>query len=65
MRSCNSYQEIKEPEDYEYEECVNACFEELCDMYADEIEEKGMNSYQRANLMTRARKMAKDRMREE
>lgn len=50
MRSCNSYQEIKTPEDEEYEDRVNACFKELCDRYADDIEEQGMNWMQKASL---------------
>ena len=65
MRSCNSYQDIKTPEDYEYDEMVETCFKELCEEYADEIAEQGMSSANKAGLMARARKMAKDRMKEE
>lgn len=64
MRSANSYQDIKTPEDYEYDEAVNAAFNELCDEYADEIAEHGMNPANKAGLMQRAREMAKSRMSE-
>ena len=64
MRSANSYQDIKTPEDYEYDEAVNAAFNELCDEYADEIAEHGMSPANKAGLIQRAREMAKDRMRE-
>ena len=59
MIGLKSYQAIKTPEDYEYESCVHRCFNELCDDYADEIAERGMNLYNRMALMNRARKMAK------
>lgn len=55
MRSCNSYQDIKTPEDMEYEERVNSIFNELCDEFSDQIEEHGMNWMQKASLMERAR----------
>ena len=45
-------------EDVYFEDKVASIFEDLCDMYADEIEERGMNSRQRASLMARARKIA-------
>jgi hypothetical protein len=64
MRSAKSYQDIKTPEDYEYDEAVNAAFNELCDEYADEIAEHGMSPANKAGLMQRAREMAKDRMSE-
>ena len=63
MRSANSYQDIKTPEDDEYDELVDTIFEELCDCYADEIEEYGMKPANRAALMQRARKIAQERMR--
>ena len=56
MRSCNSYQDIKTPEDEEEEREIEAEFENLCDFYADEIAEQGMNSYQRARLRQMARR---------
>ena len=62
MRSVNSYQDIKTPEDEGYEELVDTCFDELCDIYADEIAEQGMNQQQKASLVNRARQMAKERM---
>lgn len=43
--------------DEEYEDEVEAVFENLCDYYADEIEEHGMNWQQKASLMARARKI--------
>ena len=55
MHSVNSYQDIKTPEDEEYEDAVQAEFENLCDYYAEEIAEQGMNWQQRASLMARAR----------
>lgn len=63
MRSCNSYQDIKTPEDYEEEERVEGVFEDLCDYYADEIAEHGMNWMQKASLMDRARKIVKEGVR--
>ena len=57
MRSCDSYQDIKTPEDEEYENEVEAMFENLCEYYADEIEEHGMNWQQKASLMARARQI--------
>lgn len=39
MRSCENYQSIKTPEDEEYEERVEACYQELLDIYADDIAE--------------------------
>lgn len=65
MRSCNSYQDIKTPEDMEFEARVDAIFADLCDEYADEIAEKGMDCYQKTALMNRARWIARDRMRKE
>lgn len=65
MRSCNSYQDIKTPEDMEYEERVDSIFNELCDEFADQIEEHGMNWMQKASLMERARQIARKRVREE
>lgn len=65
MRSCNSYQDIKTPEDMEYEERVDSIFNELCDEFSDEIEEHGMNWMQKASLMERARQIARKRVREE
>ena len=61
MRSCNSYQDIKTPEDYEEEISVEGIFDSLCEQYSDEIEEYGMDSYQRASLMCRARKIYAER----
>ena len=55
MRSCESYQSIRTPEDEEYENEIEAMFENLCEYYADEIEEHGMNLQQKASLMARAR----------
>lgn len=57
-----SYQDIKTPEDLYEEDLVQACYEELCERYADEIEEQGMNRMQKANLMKAARQMARKRM---
>lgn len=65
MRSCNSYQDIKTPEDMEYEERVDSIFNELCDEFSDQIEEHGMNWMQKASLMERARQIARKRVREE
>ena len=62
MRCARSYQDIKTEEDYEYDRAVDAAFEELLDQYADEIEEQGMNRMQKASLMQRARKIARDRI---
>ena len=56
-----SYQDIKTPEDEEYENDVEAVFENLCDYYADEIEEHGMNWQQKASLMARARQIVNAR----
>jgi len=61
MRSVNSYQDIKTEEDEEYENDVEAVFENLCDYYADEIEEHGMNWQQKASLMARARQIVNAR----
>ena len=61
MHSVNSYQDIKTPEDEEYEDAVQAEFENLCDYYADEIEEHGMNWQQKASLMARARQIVNAR----
>lgn len=61
MRSCESYQDIKTPEDDQYENEVEAMFENLCDYYADEIEEHGMNLQQKASLMARARQIVNAR----
>ena len=55
MRSADSYQSIKTPEDYEYDEAVNAAFNELCDEYADEIAEHGMSPANKPGLMQRTR----------
>ena len=57
-----SYQDIKTPEDLYEEDLVQACYEELCERYADEIEDQGMNRMQKANLMKAARQMARKRM---
>lgn len=57
MHSVNSYQDIKTPEDEEYENAVQEEFENLCDYYAEEIAEQGMNWQQRADLMKRARQI--------
>lgn len=57
MHSVNSYQDIRTPEDEEYENEVEAMFEYFCDYYADEIEEHGMNWQQKASLMARARQI--------
>lgn len=46
-------------EDVYFEDKVASIFEDLCDMYADEIEERGMNPRQRASLMARAREIAR------
>jgi len=61
MRSVNSYQDIKTEEDEEYEDEVEAMFENLCDYYADEISEHGMNWQQKASLMARARQIVNTR----
>lgn len=61
MRSCDSYQDIKTPEDEEYENEVEAMFENLCEYYADEISEHGMNFQQKASLMARARQIVNTR----
>lgn len=61
MRSCNSYQEIKTSEDEEYEERVEACYQELLDIYADDIAEQGLKPHNKASLMQRARKIARRR----
>ena len=61
MRSVNSYQDIKTEEDEEYENEVEAMFENLCDYYADEIAEHGMNWQQKASLMARARQIVNAR----
>ena len=61
MRSVNSYQDIKTEEDEEYENDVEAVFENLCDYYADEISEHGMNWQQKASLMARARQIVNAR----
>ena len=57
MHSVNSYQDIKTEEDEEYENEVEAVFEDLADYYADEIKEHGMNGMQKAQLMKRARQI--------
>jgi hypothetical protein len=57
MRSSESYQSIRTPEEEEYENEVEAVFENLCDYYAEEIEEQGMNLQQKASLMARARQI--------
>lgn len=62
MRSVNSYQDIKTPEDEEYDDLVEACYNELCALYADEIAEHGMKPQNKAMLMVRARKIARKRM---
>ena len=62
MQSCKSYQEIKTPEDYEYDDLVDACYNELLEEYADEIAEQGLKTVNRIALMQRARQMAKERM---
>ena len=61
MHSVNSYQDIKTPENEEYENEVEAMFENLCDYYADEIEEHGMNWQQKTSLMARARQIVNAR----
>ena len=61
MRSSESYQSIRTPEDEEYERDVEIAFENLVEYYADEIEEHGMNWQQKASLMARARKIANTR----
>ena len=61
MRSCESYQSIRTSEDEEYENEVEAMFENLCDCYAEEIEEHGMNWQQKASLMSRARSIVNAR----
>lgn len=61
MHSVNSYQDIKTPEDEEYEDEVEAVFENLCDYYADDISERGMNWMQKAQLMQRARQIVNTR----
>lgn len=61
MHSVNSYQDIKTPEDEEYERDVEIAFENLCDFYADEIAEHGMNFQQKASLMARARQIVNTR----
>ena len=60
-----SYRDIPDEDSGEYEACVDACFSELRDIYADEIEEQGMNATQKAYMMARAREMARERMSEE
>lgn len=62
MIGLRSYQDIKTPEDYEYERCVDRCYNELCEEYADEIAEHGMTSSNKFALRQRARQMAKERM---
>jgi hypothetical protein len=64
MIGLKDYQSIKTPEDYEYDELVETYFKELCEEYSDEIAEHGMSSANKAGLMARARKMAKDRLAE-
>jgi hypothetical protein len=61
MYSVNSYQDIRTEEDEEYEDEVEAVFENLCDYYADDISEKGMNWQQKASLMARARQIVNAR----
>jgi len=56
-----SYQDVKTPEDEEYENDVEAVFENLCDYYADDISERGMNWQQKASLMARARQIVNTR----
>lgn len=61
MRGCESYQSIRTPEEEEEENEVEAVFENLCDYYAEEIEEHGMNWQQKASLMARARQIVNTR----
>jgi len=61
MCSVNSYQDIRTEEDEEYENDVEAVFENLCDYYADDISEKGMNWMQKAQLMQKARQIVNAR----
>jgi len=61
MHSVNSYQDIRTEEDEEYERDVEIAFENLCEYYADEISEHGMNLQQKANLMARARQIVNAR----
>lgn len=61
MHSVNSYQDIRTEEDEEYENEVEAMFENLCEYYADDISEKGMNWMQKAQLMQRARQIVNAR----
>ena len=59
MRSCESYQSIRTPEDEDYERDVEIAFENLVEYYADDVSEKGMNWMQKAQLMQRARKIVR------
>lgn len=59
MRSYDNYQSIPDEEEDEFEREVEIQFEKLCDYYADEIAEKGMNAQQKASLMRRARNNAR------
>ena len=61
MHSVNSYQDIRIEEDEEYERNVEIVFENLCEYYADEISEHGMNLQQKASLMARARQIVNTR----
>ena len=61
MHSVNSYQDIRTPEDQEYERDVEIAFENLVEYYADEISEQGMNWQQKASLMARSRQIVNTR----
>ena len=60
MRSCNTYQDIKTPEDEEEELSVNAIYEDLVDNALSEPCGR-LSPYTKARLMKRAREIYRKR----
>lgn len=56
MRSCNTYQDIKTPEDEEEELSINAIYEDLVDNALSEPNGR-LSPYTKARLMKRAREI--------
>ena len=57
MRSCNSYQDIKTPEDEEEELSIEAIYEDLLDNCLEESDGRPIKPYTKARLRTRAKEI--------
>ena len=65
MYSCNSYQDIKTPDDIEEERSIEGIYQELLENAIDDSDGRPINSYVKMNLRKRAREIYNSRQEEE